>query len=42
MVKLAREPHDDGKKPGAIAAELRVSRTTIYSHVALSPLAARP
>lgn len=33
MVKIARRMLDDGHKPGEIARELRVGRTTVYRHL---------
>jgi DNA invertase Pin-like site-specific DNA recombinase len=33
-VEMARKMFDEGLKPGDIARELRVGRTTIYRHLA--------
>jgi DNA invertase Pin-like site-specific DNA recombinase len=34
MVEMARRMFDEGHKPGEIARELRVGRTTVYRHLA--------
>jgi hypothetical protein len=37
MVDVARRMFDAGHKPGEIARELRVGRTTVYRHLGTDP-----